>query len=279
MVQITEIVQKYTPEISKQVRETVSEPTVSGIAEISKTASEGISNLQKGLIKATYPKLDRTSKYCKFFGTDSAHNVQHSLENHMALSVFKGMEQNLVKFPTFVVDTEEEIARREKEINRYITRLQEKGAGRWTIFSKIFGENGAVGTHTVGLISEKDRLWVLDSLPESYNEVKNYHDTFKKIFGKRFKEVHFLNKNQQTLDEYTCNNWTHANLEAVLKYKSKNPENNTLNKAVLDKILPRDINKILKEQTEFVEKKLNGRSLFDIIVEERLAEMNKKAEI
>ena len=274
MVQITKVVRKYTPEISKQVRETVSEPVTANVAEISKTASDGISNLQKGLINIYKSKLDRSSEYCKFFGTDSAYNVQRALENQMTLSIFKSREQNIVRFPTFNIESAEDVAKNKKCIDRCMNKLKEQGAGRLSVYCKTFGEDGAPGTHTVGLIYDNGRILVLDSLSEKAKGVKEYHETFKNALGKDYGEIKFIDCGQQSIEDYTCNNWTHANIEAVLKYKA---EKGDLNETAIKEILPQDINKILKEQSEYVTEKLNGRSLFDIMADEQRAAMKKAA--
>lgn len=76
----------------------------------------------------------------------------------------------------------------------------------------------------------------------------------------------FSNKPQQTLEEYTCNNWTHANLDAVIEYL-KNGKDKELTPEVLDKILPKDINAVLKQQFLYISDKLKGRALSDVVTE------------
>jgi hypothetical protein len=234
------------------------------LTELSKDANDGIVNLQKGLIniKKTNPKLNKSSIYCRFFGADNADNVQRHLDNQMALSWFKRKEQNIVRFPSYSIDTAEDILANQKDTDRRIEKLKTHKVGRWTFLSNVFSHNGEQGTHTVGLVYDRDTLWILDSLSEANKEVKQYHKIFRNIFGKYAKEIKFSEKPQQTMDEYTCNNWTHANIDAVLAHKGT-----PLNKEVLDKILPDNINTILESQHNYIKSKLNGREFFDIVAE------------
>jgi hypothetical protein len=68
------------------------------------------------------------------------------------------------------------------------------------------------------------------------------------------------------MDEYTCNNWTHANLDAVMNYIKSSPEKD-LTPEVLDKILPEDINKILDNQYIYTFREMRGRDLSELIIE------------
>lgn len=265
MVQITQIVQKYTPEISKQVREVVSEPKASTLVEISKVASEGITNTQRGLIGAqkTFPKLNRYSNACDYFGADSAKHIQWRLDNQMALTWLKTRDQNLVHFPPIVLSSAPDT----KAITKSLNELQEQGFGRLTITDKLFGNCVEEGTHTVGLVHHKGKYLILDSLPESYPEIKDCHERLIKHLGLNPEDVIFANKPQQTLEEFTCNNWTHANLDAVINYLKDGGKDKELTPEVLDKILPEDINRVLGQQFIYTFGELRGRDLSEIIAE------------
>ena len=108
---------------------------------------------------------------------------------------------------------------------------------------------------------------ILDSIPESYPEIKNCHERLVKFLGLNPKDVIFANKPQQTLEEYTCNNWTHANLDAVINYLENDGINKELTPKVLDKILPEDINRVLGQQFIYTFGELKGRDLSEIIAE------------
>lgn len=60
------------------------------------------------------------------------------------------------------------------------------------------------------------------------------------------KENKFNRKNQQSMTEITCNHWTFANIESLIKaLKSGKKIQNSI---ALDSVLPKDINKVLNEQ-------------------------------
>ena len=137
--------------------------------------------------------------------------------------------------------------------------------GRLTVSDKLFGKNGKEGTHTIGLFKNENQLYIIDSISEENNkEVKKFHQTLKQILG--VKDVIFTTKPQQSLEEYTCNNWTHANLDAILKHEKNG--NKKWNKETLHSILPNDINKILEEQQEYINNKLSGRNFYDMVSQE-----------
>ena len=64
-------------------------------------------------------------------------------------------------------------------------------------------------------------LFCLDSLSNLCKQVKEYQDILKnQIFNSpnvEIKKIIFSNKYQQCTDEYTCNNWALANIEALQK--------------------------------------------------------------
>lgn len=265
MVQITQILQKYTPEISKQVRDVALESKASDFVEISKIANEGITNIQRGLIgtQKSYPKLNRYSNACDYFGADSAKHIKWRFDNQMALTWLKTRDQHLVHFPPIVLSGTPDT----KSITKSLNKLQEQGFGRLTITDKLFGNCIEEGTHTIGLVHHKGKYIILDSIPESYPEIKNCHERLVKFLGLNPKDVIFANKPQQTLEEYTCNNWTHANLDAVINYLENGGINKELTPKVLDKILPEDINRVLGQQFIYTFGELKGRDLSEIIAE------------
>ena len=242
MVRITPLVQQYTPKVCKI-----------GIG-------------QKPVCPKNLPKLDRFSIGCSYFGSDSAENIQKQLNNQMALSWLKSREQNISVLPPVVLSSTPDTKHIEKSLNK----LKETIIGRLTITDKLFGKNGEDGTHTIGLVYNGSRgrgkYVILDSLSESYPKIKECHEKLIKFLGLKPKEVVFSNKAQQSLDEYTCNNWTHANLDAVSDYLKTGKEKD-LTPEVLDKILPDDINKVLFQQFKYTSEKLKGRDLSELVSE------------
>ena len=241
--------------------------TVRGMTPAPRYLNNGCAILaeqKKVLVKKT--GLDKNSKYCKFFGADSPENVQNQLENQIALSWFKRKEQGIVKFPSYSIDTTEEIAENQKIMAKCINKLKEKHIGRWTFMSDIFPNNGEKGTHTVGMVYDKDTLWIIDSLSDI--GAKTYNKQLRQLLEPHVKTVKFSAKPQQNIDEYSCNNWTHANLDSIIKYKKEN-KSAELTEKILDKILPTDINSVLKEQHDYLTSKLNSQEFFDIVAKEK----------
>ncbi len=274
MIQITETALKHTPELCTTIKNEVGHNSApQKIVQISKVASDCVSNIQRGLIKAqkTFPELNRNSLYCAYFGADSAKHVQNRIESQMSLSWFKTREQNLVPFPPITLSGEPET----KSIKKALNKLKEQGFGRMTITDKLFGHSVEEGTHTVGLVHSRGKSGgksggkyiILDSIPETYPVIKDYHKKLIKHLGLNPKDVIFSNKPQQSLDEYTCNNWTHANLDAVIEYMKNGGKDKELTPDVLDKILPKDINTVLEQQFLYTSNRLKGRGLSDVVAE------------
>ena len=234
------------------------------IVEISKTASDCISNTQRGLLAAqkSYPKLNKSSFASYYFGVRSADEIQNKLENQMALTILKTRDENLVNFaPLFALNSSPEI----RHVNKFMNKLQENKFGRITFLDKTFGENGQNGNHTIGMVYHKGKYIILDSIPESYPEIKECHEKLLKCLRLDPKDVIFSEKPQQTLEEYTCNNWVHANLDAVFDYLSNEGSDSDLTPEILDKILPEDINKVLEQQVDYTVKGLNGKTVMELI--------------
>ena len=236
---------------SNFVPQTVSNPSERpAFNEISKTASDAISNTQRGLINLnSIIPLDKTSEASIFFGIDSRNNINNQLLNQLALTVLKTKDQNIINFPNMyiykMVDGED-INRLERPINRF----KETGVARWTLRS---GNE----LHTIGLVKDNDTVYVLDSLNSFYKDKEKFKDTFRNLFGEN---IVFSTKPQQKNDEYTCNNWTHANIDAVLQAI----EDGRLTKTNLDDILPNNINKILEEQKDYVTDNFGGQSATEL---------------
>ncbi len=264
MVTINQLVKTDTPGVYKLIKKEVEQASVpQKIVQISKTANDCIAGVQKGIINAKiYPKLNRYSNATDYFGVCSAAGIQRRFDNQMALSWIKTKEQGLVTFPPVVLSDAANI----KSIQKSLDKVKERGFGRFTITDKSFGQNGNEGTHTVGIVYHKDKYYILDSIPETYPEIKDCHERLLKHLGLDSKNVVFLNKPQQSMDEYTCNNWTHANLDAVIEYVKNSPEKE-LNSEVFDVILPKNINEILSKQYMQTINELKGRDLTEYINE------------
>ena len=234
-------------------------------SEISRVASESISAMQKGLIAAKTKVLDVNSEACKFFGVENSVDANRQIENHIKLIELKCKQNNILnKFPLDVfVSLEHEMTMGKAwqhlwlpEKGKQFERLHTSPA-RMTFSSKLFGKNGEEGFHTIGIVfhPESKTLYILDSLPNSIKEVSEYQDILKsRIFvpmpQREVNNIIFSNKPQQNMNEYTCNNWTFANIEALLKALKEGKTIDSVEK--LNEVLPDDINKILSAQREFV---------------------------
>lgn len=121
-----------------------------------------------------------------------------------------------------------------------------------------FKFKGEDAMHSIGFIRDYNgNLFVLDSLGDEAVEMREFHRKIENIIlrnekgvGNPIKRVIFNRRAQQGENELTCNNWALANLFAVKKALSSKESIHTA--AELDEVLPRDINKILKEQMDLV---------------------------
>ncbi|MBQ6516399.1 hypothetical protein IJI31_04400 [bacterium] len=250
----------YAPPKNEAKKESASQ----GIVEFSKSVSDCISNTQRGLIEVQrpYPKLNGYSFASDYFGVSSADKILNKIDNQMALTILKSRDENIVSFaPLFELNSQPEI----KYVNRFMNKLQENKFGRITFMDKTYGKNGENGTHTIGMVYHNGQYIILDSIPEKYPEIKDCHEKLLECLGLDPKDVIFSDKPQQTMDEYTCNNWTHANLDAVFDYLNSDGADKDLTPEVLDKILPEDINKVLGQQLDYTVRGLNGRTVYDLI--------------
>lgn len=131
-----------------------------------------------------------------------------------------------------------------------------KNPARLTFEGKFLGKDGVSGTHTIGVLYDQKSktLFCLDSLSNLCKKVKKYQNILKThIFNSpngEIKKIIFSNKPQQNWNEYTCNNWTIANLEALQKYLKSGAQIHDTKE--LNAILPDDINFILSEQYKYV---------------------------
>lgn len=213
--------------------------------EILEIGSDAISNIQRGLILVnSIPSLDKTSEECEFFGANSRENVDSKIVNQLCLTVLKTQEENIVNFPnTSIHDII--CGQNLEKLKKPIEDFMEKGVARWTLY------NNDGDQHTIGLVKHKDNIYVLDSLAGYYEDFNIANKAFSNFLKCN---VVFSKKHQQKNDEYSCNNWTHANIDAVLaaiREDRLTPDN-------LDDILPNDINKILSEQKDYVTKNIDS---------------------
>lgn len=248
----------------------------------SKQYSNAISNQQKAFILSR-PKLDKVSDACKFFGVDNVTNVFKQLKNQCILTDLKTKELGINK--SFMHGTCINFANKDTLIkakdriwNGYtreknglatvhsgIEELRKNGVARITLYGKLYGKFGKVGSHTIGLVydNKSNNLYIMDSLGENLPTIKKHHKILKSLFtadsaksqDKAFNDIIISTKKQQKYNQYCCNNWTFANIEALKNALNKGEvisDSNSLNK-----ILPNDINKVLEEQQKFVQKNIS----------------------
>lgn len=208
--------------------------------------------------------LDVNSESSKFFGVDSRINVFRQLGNQLKLVDLKykksGILNALLRRVYLSVDKPHTFSKVrnyiwEEKNGRRFEQLFDRPA-RLTFDGKLFGNDGKEDSHTIGILYDKKSkiLFCLDSLPNFIKEVKKYQNILKRyIFkspNKEIKKIIFSNKHQQNLNEYTCNNWTIANIEALQQaLKEGKTINNTKQ---LNAVLPDNINQILQDQYHYV---------------------------
>ena len=218
----------------------------------------------KAFINKRNKKLDVNSESSKFFGVDSRLNLLRQLGNQLKLIDLKykngGILNALLKRVYFSVDNPRTFSRVRNHIweennGRRFEQLFERPA-RLTFDGKFFGDDGIEDSHTIGILYDKKSkiLFCLDSLPNFIKEVKKYQNILKSYIFKspnnEIKKIIFSNKHQQNFDEYTCNNWAIANIEALQRALN---EGKTINNTQqLNAVLPDNINKILQEQRNYV---------------------------
>lgn len=208
--------------------------------------------------------LNVKSEASRFFGVDKRENVMQNLTNHINLVLLKSKDLGILSsFPKraiFSVDKPNTLVKAWHHIwdsakGRKFDELL-KNPARLTFDGKFFGEGGMEGSHTIGMLYEPKTktLFCLDSLSNFCKQVKKYQEILmNKIFNSpngEIKKIIFSNKPQQYVNEYTCNNWTIANIEA-LKMALKQGKNIDSTEK-LNEVLPDDINEILLKQYKYV---------------------------
>ncbi len=212
-------------------------------------------------------RLDKNSKASIFFGVENRENLLAKIENHINLVLQKSKDLGfLPSFPKrafFSINKPETIINAWNHIwtqskGRKFEELIEHPA-RLTFDGDFFGINGKADSHTIGIMYEPKTktLFCLDSLSNLCKQVKEYQDILiNQIFNSpngEIKKIIFSNKYQQGTDEYTCNNWALANIEALQKALRAGKDIDNTEK--LNAVLPEDINEILKKQYEYLLKR------------------------
>ena len=106
----------------------------------------------------------------------------------------------------------------------------------------------------------------MDSINDNCSNIQEFkrllkNEVFSRYeFKREFPQIIYSTKPQQTMNEYTCNNWSIANIDEVKKMLYCGIP--IRNSAELDEILPNDINKILEEQYNFVQENKGTYSKF-----------------
>lgn len=219
--------------------------------------------------------LNKRGKGCEFFGVACWEQLMNKLENHAALLVTKakwiveGFENgHIVNMPAIIyLDELSSLEKGKEELysnigdpccqtRNYIDELNLQKAGRWTLYSKeFFGESrlGAL-SHTIGLVPHHKNLLVLDSLGEGTELQKQFHSKIRYLLSDAgYENIIFSTKVQQPITEFSCNNWTYANINSVLNYIFRNKDAKINSSEELNRILEEDINTILENQLTDVE--------------------------
>ncbi len=208
--------------------------------------------------------LDRNSMACRFFGVDSRQNVMLKLDNHVKLALLKSKDSGILpSFPKRTYFSVDKPYTMYNAWNNLWTACKGKkfdelytNPARLTFDGNFFGENGDASSHTIGVLYEPHSkiLYCLDSLSNSHKQVQKYQNILKNmVFNSpngEIRRIIFSNKPQQNLNEYTCNNWAIANIEAL--QKALKSGKNIDSTSALNDILPDDINAVLREQYEYV---------------------------
>lgn len=223
-----------------------------------------IPSVQKLISETVGQKLDKSSSECRYFGVDSAENIIRNIRHHAKLnkankswSTSNWCNGNIIDLGIISLkNIEIEKSFLHKNRGRgangcpwsLIDEIKTQGAAKITFIDKMFEINPTGGMHTIGLVSKDNYLYVLDSLGEQSQQIKIFHMKIKELFSDAgFADIIFSTKAQQPLNEYTCNNWTFANIKSVIsEIYGQNKQIKTTQE--LNKILREDINNILKEQ-------------------------------
>lgn len=256
--------------------------------KISNNSAELISNQNRAfIISGTKQKLNKASEACKFFGVDNVKNVFKSIKNQCLLTDLKtkdlGMTKSFMHGTCIDYSDKNSLEKVKNYIwNGYtrekngisnafsgIEELKKNGCARTTVYGKLYGKMGKKGSHTIGLVYDKNsnNLYILDSLGEGLPTIKKHHKMLKNLFSqadltsnnKPFNNVIISTKKQQNYNQYCCNNWTFANIESLKEALNKGLKINNSNE--LNNVLPNDINKILSEQKTFIEKNIEKATI------------------
>lgn len=246
---------------------------------IKPTSFEGLKyipkNLEQDIVTITNKPqivgvpLDKSSEACEFFGVDSYENLVKQILNHEKLYKAK-YNWHIKNYVGYVLNMQISMTKRGIEnFKNNLTEPIQTTSGTWSrlkefdtnytarlsCYSEIFGKDpyGCPNIHTIGLVKLNGNLYILDSLGEQTPQLKEFHQMLKSVFQDLgYHKIIFSTKPQQPMTEFTCNNWTYANIEATLnailekRFSINTPEE-------LNKILPENINEILtKQQTNVI---------------------------
>ena len=183
----------------------------------------------------------------KFFGLDSYLNM-HKANTE---GLFTDIKNNNTSCMSFSVENicDSFLEGCSNLVNIFKKLSPNNGCARVTFSGSCF--EGAF--HTVGIVRNKDNLYILDSLGNNAKvktELLDFHKYINFLISIN-KNKQGLNKiiinhnTQQNIDELTCNHWTFANIESLIKALKSGKK--VPNSEVLDKILPKNINRVLDE--------------------------------
>ena len=194
--------------------------------------------------------LDAELEPRKFFGLESYEKM--SAEKTEALfSYFKKFElgfSDTEKNQYGFIENFESLADLFKELK------PDYGCAKLTFCNKCF--TGVL--HTLGFVRKDGILYILDSLGHNKNVNRNilrFHNMLRKTISLNglnngLKKIIMNHNTQQPMNELTCNHWSLANIETLIKNLKSGKKVNS--KEELDSVLPDDINKILNEDKKFV---------------------------
>ena len=193
---------------------------------------------------------------CDFWGIDSTDNLYKKLISHVALSTLKSKELHCKTISNIsTIEGFRNLFRQAKTRNmleKYRTlRLTFRGG------DFAFNFDGKECNHTIGLVlDEKHRtLYVLDSLGDDEYDLKRFHKLIVEVLENKsetskYDKIIYNKEKQQGDFDLTCSNWTWANIEAV--QNGIRHGGYIANSKTLDKILPKNINQVLKEQHQYI---------------------------
>lgn len=196
------------------------------------------------------PFLNSETEPRRFFGLESYQKM--SAEKTEALfTYFKKFELGISDFNQNHCGFIDDCA---SLVNLFKQLKSDCGCAKITFYDKCF--RGVM--HTLGFVRNGQNLYILDSLGHNKNvnkDIINFHNNvIKNLYSNRLvnglKNIIMNHNTQQPIDELTCNHWTLANIEALIK--NLRLGKNINNKEELDSVLPKDINKILDEDKQFV---------------------------